>query len=488
VPKPDQNSAATTEPDDAAGDSQPAGERMFIMFVRPIVVHPIAATRPDGRGPGMGAGAVGKISIDTVVADEPSAMTTAEALKAFAESSKKAHPIPRADTFAADLYRRLAGKRDGNILFSPVSIHTALAMTYGGAAGETAKQMAAVCYLTGKPTPAQAKSLFSEPAEEQIHSDFAGLLAALNNPRWGPRGNPVYKLTVANALWAQKEYPFKVPFTDMVKKNYGAELTNVDFIGQRDSAAKAINRWVARQTKGKIDEIVAPDSLTDATRLVLTNAVYFKGAWANKFLVTDTHLADFTLAGGKKVRTPFMRQTGEFGYLVNDQFWGLSMDYLGGDMSMIVLLPRKPEDMAGLEKSLTGENLTQWCGQLQKREIEVSLPKFKFTSGFSVKETMKALGMTDAFDMKLADFSGMAASADTKEPPLYISDVLHKAFVAVDEEGTEAAAATAVAVVAGGIAVPPPTFIADHPFIFLIRHNATGSILFIGRVANPATE
>ena len=474
---------ASTEPFQMPSKPRAVPEHMFIMFVRPRVAYPAATTQPGAGRAGDGHTAGGTVSIDITDADQPQAGKAADAAEAYQAASKKLPPIPGADAFAADLYRQLAGKNDGNILFSPVSIQTALAMTYAGAAGDTANQMAAACHFS----PKDPRNINGDPLPEQTQVDFRDLLTALNNPRWGPRGNPVYKLTIANALWAQKNYPFKATFTDLVKKNFQAELANMDFVQDHDGATRRINEWVSRQTKGKITDIIKPNSLTDLTRLVLTNAVYFKGTWMSRFKVTDTAPGPFTLAGGKKVQTPFMNQTEKFGYMQNEDFQALSMNYLGGDLSMIVLLPRKVDGLKGLEKIITGENLTKWAYQMEKQEVVVSLPRFKFTNEFSMNDVLTAMGMADAFDPKKADFSGMASPADTHEPPLYIDKVLHNAFVAVDEEGTEAAAATAVIMSAGGIS-EPTTFTADHPFIFLIRHNASDGILFLGRVTDPRAE
>jgi len=214
----------------------------------------------------------------------------------------------------------------------------------------------------------------------------------------------------------------------------------------------------------------------------LTNAIYFKGKWATQFKPEQTKDAPFTLSGGDKVNVPMMSQTGKFSYMETDDLQVLEQPYVNNDLSMVILLPKKPDGVNGLEKEMTGENLSGWLAKLRKREVQVSLPRFKMTSEFSLAETLGSMGMPDAFSAK-ADFSGMTSNRE-----LFISAVVHKAYVEVNEEGTEAAAATGVTMQLTSIPAPPPVFKADHPFVFLIRDNQTGSILFIGRTANPKND
>ena len=274
-------------------------------------------------------------------------------------------------------------------------------------------------------------------------------------------------------------YAFKPDFTQLLLKTYGAGLNDVDF-AQTEQARKAINDWVSQQTKDKIKDLIPEGVLSDATRLVLTNAIYFKSNWAEKFEKDVTRDGPFKVSADKSVDVPMMHLTHRFRYMENDELQMLEMPYSRNELSMVILLPKKADGLADIEKNLTAANIGK-----EAVSVQVTLPKFKITSAFGVGETLKAMGMTDAFDSKKADFSGM-----TEKEKLFISAVIHKAFVAVDEEGTEAAAATAVVMDAGA---PPrqeesKVFKADHPFAFMIRHNATGAILFTGRVANPKAE
>jgi serpin B len=399
-------------------------------------------------------------------------------LVARAEAPKAAAAVD-STAFFADLYAKVADGQAGNLFFSPTSIDTALAMTYAGAKGQTATQMATALHYPG--------------TTEEVNAAFAMLLKTLNNPpevaTWDDKGQPIkkpaYQLVVANALWGQQGYPFQPAFTDLVQKSYGAGLNSVDY-RQAERARTTINDWVAKQTKDKIKDLIGPGVLTPATRLVLTNAIYFKSNWADRFQKEATEDGPFKLSADKSVDVPMMHQTHAFGYLEKDDLQLLELPYTQGELSMVILLPKKIEGVAGLEKSLTAENLRAWFKDAKSESVEVTLPKFTFSGELGLASTLQAMGMKDAFDPGKADFSGM-----TSAERFVISAVIHKAFVAVDEEGTEAAAATAV--VMKSLAMrswpqEPKIFKADHPFVFLIRHNATGEILFAGRLANPKGE
>jgi serpin B len=369
--------------------------------------------------------------------------------------------------FAVELYAKLR-EQEGNLFFSPYSVSAALAMTYAGARGETEAQMAKVLHF-----PSQRAG-----DQEQFPPVFGTIIKDLNAR--GEKGK--YELIVANALWGQKGYEFLTEFLGLVESNYDGQLNEVDFIGDTESARKTINAWVEKKTKDKIKDLIPPRVLDQLTRLVLTNAIYFKGNWASQFKKEKNEDAPFTLVGGEKVDTPMMNQTAEFSYMETEDFQGLEMPYVNNELSMIIFLPKRNDGLAEFEKKLTVENLSQWLARLRKREVIVSVPKFKQTCQFSLADVLKQMGMTDAFSGK-ADFSGINGKRD-----LFISAVIHKAFVDVNEEGTEAAAATAVVV--GLTAVGPketPVFHADHPFLFLIRDNSSGSLLFIGRMINPKT-
>ena len=378
--------------------------------------------------------------------------------------------------FAIGLYQKL-GADEGNLFFSPYSISTALAMTYAGAKGETREQMAqALCFPT---SPDILKKL--RPARESMtQEEFArafGLIVKDLNARGG---QDKYELRVANALWGQEDYKFLPDFVRLVEEQYGGALREVDFVRATERARQTINAWVEKQTNDKIKDLISPGVLDAMTRLVLTNAIYFKGNWATQFKEDRTREAPFTLLDGGKVQAPMMNQKEQFGYMETDGLQGLEMPYVGEELSMVILLPRETAGIGDLEKELTAEKVAEWLGTIHKRDVIVSVPKFKMTSKFNLGKVLRAMGMTAAFSEN-ADFSGMTGSGD-----LFISAVVHQAYVDVNEEGTEAAAATGV-VMRLTSAAPEriPVFRADHPFIFLIRDKVSGSILFLGRVMNP---
>jgi serpin B len=364
--------------------------------------------------------------------------------------------------FACELYGRLAGAK-GNLFFSPYSVSTALAMTYAGARGTTAEEMAKTLHL-------------ALPAE-QLHAACAALLRDLHG-----QGKPrPFRLAIANALWGQKGYGFLPAFIDVTRANYGAGLREVDFSRAAEEARQTINYWVEEETKGKIKELVKPDVVGPQTRLVLTNAIYFKAPWQEQFAKQATRPEDFHLATGQKVPVPMMHRTGSYFHLDAGKFQLLDLPYEGNEQSMLVILPKKGQELAALEKGLTESRVQEWAAKVQSLEVRLSLPRFKITQGFQLHDVLAAMGMPSAFDPGQADFSGMDARRD-----LFLSRVIHKAYVDVNEEGTEAAAATAVA---AKLAAAPPgepvEFRADRPFAFIIRDRRSGSILFMGRVADP---
>jgi len=371
--------------------------------------------------------------------------------------------------FGVDLYRRLADQK-GNVFFSPLSIETALAMAQAGARGQTADEMAAVLR-------------FRLP-REKIHAGFADLIRELSGGR-----NDGFTLAVANAMWGQKGYPFNAAYQELLRKHYGAGVSEVDFQRDMENARQTINKWVEQQTAGKITDLIAPGALDPLTRLVLTNAVYFKASWAAQFDEHATKTEPFFGTSGQ-VDVPMMNQTRSFNYFENDRIQLLEMPYRGGECSMIVVLPRKRDGLAELEKDLKIADLDAWISAARPRRVQVSLPRFRITWQFMLADVLRSMGMKRAFDSGQADFSGIATVEQ-----LAISAVIHKAWVDVNEKGTEAAAATAVAIVA--TALPPPeqpvVFRADHPFLLLIRHVRTagtregtaGAILFMGRLSAP---
>jgi len=363
--------------------------------------------------------------------------------------------------FAFGLYEKLKNE-EGNIFFSPYSISTALAMTYAGARGKTEEQMGTTLHVTLD--------------QKQFHPAFARLEAQLKAIQ--EKGD--IELNIANALWTQEDYVLLGEFLKVIEDNYGAVLNAVDFKRAYEEARKKINAWVEQKTKDKIKDLIKPGVLNSMTRLVLTNAIYFKGKWKSQFKKCRTKKYPFSLSTDKSVEIPMMRQKHQFRYVENDSLQILEMPYVGNDLAMVVLLPRKVDGLPQLEADLSVENLHMWTGHLRKREVSVFLPKFKMTSQFRLSETLASMGMPDAFGRN-ADFSGINGKKN-----LFISAVIHKAFVDVGEEGTEAAAATAgVISLTAAPSKPPPTFRADHPFLFLIQDNRSGSIIFVGRIVNP---
>ena len=365
--------------------------------------------------------------------------------------------------FAFDLYSQLK-EEDGNLFFSPCSVSTALAMTYAGARGNTATQMADVLHFT--------------LSQERLHPVFSELTQNLTAD---PERNS-YQLAIANALWGQSGYEFYKEFINITKDYYDAGFKEVDYKDdrERERSRQKINLWVEDKTNDKIKELIKQGILTSLTRLVLTNAIYFKGNWVLQFNPEQTRNSLFTPIEGQEVDVPMMNQTAEFNYSENDILQVLEMSYAGDELSMIIFLPKQASGLKKVESLLTVEKMESWLATLRKQEVIISLPKFKMTSEFLLNKALVSLGMVDAFTMK-ADFSGM-----TPDPVgFYISKVIHKAFVDVNEEGTEAAAATAVFMLKRAAPMPKPIFRADHPFIFIIRDIQTNSILFLGRVTDP---
>ncbi|HUX07012.1 MAG TPA: serpin family protein [Acidobacteriota bacterium] len=371
-----------------------------------------------------------------------------------------AEAVPVAEgnnSFACDLYGILRNA-EGNLFFSPLSIRTALAMAYGGVRGETAAQI--------------AEALNFDPNQDKFHPAMSAFIKELDDS--GSKGK--YELFIANALWGQKDYKFLGKFLALMRNDYGAPLKKVDFISETEQARQAINAWVKNRTKEKIRNLIKRNVLSDVTRLVITNAIYFKGNWEAQFDKKDTKDLSFELSSGDLINTPFMSQRGEFRYLENDRFQALEMPYAGGRLAMVFFLPKRVEGLGRFERSISAAKLKLWLNNMNLSEIDVYLPKFKFSSGFDLVDALKSLGMIDAFGL-MADFTGMV-----ERPDLFISAVVHKAFVEVNEEGTEAGGATGVVI---EFKAAPNAFRADHPFLFLIRDLETGAILFMGRVTNP---
>ena len=380
--------------------------------------------------------------------------------------------------FALDLYRQLKAE-DGNLFYSPYSISAALAMASAGAKENTLAQMASVSHFA--PVGDQLNGLFyqldnvlksrSQPIEVQTYGD---------NGQTKKQTVDGFTLNIINALWGQKGFPFLQSYLDLVQKYYSGGMNEVDFIHAAEQARITINDWASQQTNGRIRDLLGPGDINNLTRLVLTDAIYFNAHWQHEFNENGTSSAPFTLLDGSITNVPMMHQTLTFQYTETDDCQALSLPYLGGDLDMVILLPAK-DKFGEFENGLDAATLTNIMGQMTQQEVNVSLPKFSFTSNYKLSQTLKAMGMTDAFDADKADFSGM-----TGDKSLFVGDVIHKAFIAVDEHGTEAAAVTAVIMAMAAAPSKVYDFKADHPFIFLIRDIKTGSILFMGRVLNSA--
>jgi serpin B len=367
------------------------------------------------------------------------------------------------NAFAVALYGHLRGQ-NGNLFFSPESISTALAMAYAGARGDTATEMAKTLHFTLPP--------------ERLHPAMGALLTDLNATHEG------YQLSVANALWAQHGYTFLNDFLSLLKNDYSAGLMQVDFKSSTEAARLTINQWVEQKTADKIKDLLQPGTLRSDTRLVLTIAIYFKGDWETQFDKAQTKDDDFHLSPTQTTKAPLMHRRGSFNYFNGGTFQVLEIPYKSKELSLIIFLPNDRGGLPALEQSLTAANTQQWLRQLAPAsKVIVTMPKFKLTQQFELSAVLGAMGMPQAFAPS-ANFSGMTGQRD-----FAVSAVIHKAYIDVNEEGTEAAAATAVTMRALAMQVPvnpPVIFLADHPFVFLIRDNHSDSILFMGRMANPA--
>lgn len=361
-------------------------------------------------------------------------------------------PTASINQLSIDLYKKLSAENNDNLFLSPYSISSALAMVYGGAGGTTAEQINNTLYFGG---------------QGATHPALSHLRTTLN----GIQGKGHIELSIANSLWPQVDYAFLPDYLAMTKEFYGSNIESVDFKTNTEGARQKVNGWVEEKTNDRIQELIPKGMLDPLTRLVLANAIYFKGNWARQFKAEHTHPALFKLADGTTVDVPIMSQTADFKLAHTKEFQALEIPYEGGDLSMLILLPSESDKSPNLSLETLAEL------QFNEMEVMVQLPRFKLESTFQLGDTLAAMGMPMAFT-RHADFSGMTGTKD-----LYIGTVIHKAFVEVNEEGTEAAAATAVGM---KLTSMPPQFIANHPFLFLIRENSTGTILFIGRVADPS--
>ena len=368
------------------------------------------------------------------------------------------------NAFACELYGQLKSTKE-NVFFSPFSIEAALAMTSVGANGNTLVEMQKTLHL---------------PLEVKLaNAGFKAMIAALNNDKV-PAAKRGYELSVANALWGMKGYPWRKEFLTTTNENYGAGLIDTDFT-MPDAARGIINAWVEKETRDKIKNLIPKGALTPLTRLVLTNAIYFKGTWEVPFEKSQTKKGPFH-AGGEKHEIPLMHRHAAMGYAETADYQAIELPYKGRETSMLVWLPRKAEGFADLEKKLSGTTIADTVKALQPRiTVDLTLPRFKVETESSLREPLEALGMKDVFDEKKADLTRMHSGREA----LSVSAVLHKAFVDVNEEGTEAAAATGVIVGATSAPIPvePKVFRADRPFLFAIRHTPSNTVLFLGRLS-----
>ncbi len=378
-------------------------------------------------------------------------------------SATQVEAVKGSNAFAVDLYAHLRSQ-PGNLFFSPESISTAFSMAYAGARGQTAAEMQHVFHFT--------------LPQAQLHPAMGELLAGMNAPHKG------YELRVADALWAQQNASFLPSYLKLVQSDYAAGFHRVNFQTSPEAVRDTINKWVEQQTNNKIQNLIGPGVLTPATRLVLTNAIYFKGDWLNPFEKSSTQTEAFHLSSAQFVMAPLMHRTGSFRYYDGGTFQALELPYEGGDLSMDVLLPKSIDSLPALEQSFTASKVNDWLEKLEPEDkVILTFPRFTMTQQFELSDALSAMGMPQAFGS--ADFSGM-----TGKPDLTISAAIHKAYIDVNEQGTEAAAATSIVMQATAMRVPfpeppPVVFRADHPFLFMIRDTKTGAILFLGRVTDP---
>lgn len=362
--------------------------------------------------------------------------------------------------FSLELFSNIMKKEKGNVFLSPFSISSAFAMVYEGASGKTADEIGFAFH-------------FQEESSKRRES-WKNLLDKIK------RKSKNYELFTANALWIHKDFKVLPAYSSTIEKYYKGEVSNLDFTGAPEKSRQTINKWVEEKTNRKILNLFSPGSLNQLTRLVLTNAIYFKGEWLKQFDKEETKEEDFWVSKEKGVKVPMMRMKGQnarFNYAETEDLQILEMDYKGRKLSMIVLLPKK--DIESLENSLTEENFRGWIEKLREERVDVYFPKFKLNKKYSLNEALPKMGVKSAFIPGKADFSKIDG---TKE--LYIQIAVHQAFVEVNEEGTEAGGATGIGI--GITAVPiKKVFRVDHPFIFIIQEKENGSILFLGRVLNP---
>lgn len=368
--------------------------------------------------------------------------------------------------FGISLYKYLA-KENSNIIFSPYSISVALAMTQAGARNQTLNQMNDVLH-------------FILP-ENSLHQTFNALQIAMNAREQNDANKKEkdFELDISNVIWGEKTYTFLPEYLDLLAENYGAGIRLMDFVNNADGSRKDINQWVSDETQQKIKDLLAEGTITPQTCLVLTNAIYFKAEWLSQFEKDRTKPDDFSLLDGSMIQVPMMTQSGNFAYLQGDGYQAVALPYKGNKLSMLILLPDQGK-FTEIEDGMNADQISSILNDLQNAEVDLGMPKFKVESSFGLKDSLSEMGMPDAFTPGVADLSGMDGTKD-----LYISAVEHKAYIDVDENGTEAAAATAIVVGITSMPIEVNKLTIDRPFVYFIIDNQTGSILFMGRMLNP---
>lgn len=369
------------------------------------------------------------------------------------------NPSDANNMFGFEFLSKVLGQDNGNVFFSPYSITSAFSMAYEGARGTTSDEMESVFHFI-------QDNIARKNYVSRINSE-------LNDP------SQQYKLDIANALWIQNDYPVFSSYTDTIKQYYAANVTNLDLKGDSENSRKIINTWVENKTNQKIVDLLPQGSINENSRVVLTNAIYFKGNWTNQFDAQDTSNQNFTTSANKIVTIPMMTTTSSFPYFEDNNIQVLKMPYQGGHLSMVVLLP-KNNNLKSLANSLSVEKLQQWNGNMTTEPVTVYMPKFTLDTKYILNDYLPSMGMPSAFSPNDANFTGISSVKDFS-----ISTAVHQAFVKVDEKGTEAAAATGAVFQVTSMPLSKYTFRADHPFIFMIYDDQTGLVLFMGQVVNP---
>jgi len=409
------------------------------------------------------------------------AVAVALAILAAVTMTSSSVPVPAAaipgdvadanNAFAVDFYRQLSAdpEEDGrNLFFSPTSMYAAFALLYEGARHDTAAQMQDVFGF--------------EPDAAARHNATAHLMASLN------RDDPHATLSMANALWLANGFEPSDSYLDIARNTYVADAERLDLSDPGgEGGAKRINGWAYEKTHGKIREVITQEDLSGVIAMVLTNAIYFKGMWVTQFPAEDTRESDFWRDGTESVKADFMHVTGAFNYTASDGVQVLKMPYKGDRLSMLVILPDGRDGIGALEDAVSADMIEQWRQDLHPGEIVVAMPKFEMKTNYDLGDYLFYLGMTDAFSPDAADLLGIIGIQPGEEyggDSLYVTRATQDAYVKVNEEGTEAAAVTVITMARESLSLPP-SFVADHPFLFLIQDDESGAILFMGRVSDP---